>query len=580
MGLLAAFWLTYFLIQPPTIGLSTFLKHIEEKQVTKVEVYNDLSDLGIRAEMNGTIYFIKAPYGAIDTNGTKEGLNIVQALKRAGIEITFVSSTRAILGVVMGILFPLFFFFMIIFMVINQAKDSSTAWMTIFRDIKTTFKDVAGAEEAKAELKEVLDFMKGEIDYSATGARTPRGVLLSGPPGTGKTLLAKALAGEAGVSFIAVAGSDFQSMWYGGSQRRVRALFKYARENQPCIIFIDEFDAIASKRSEESGIVAKESNGTLNQLLVQMDGFHRNDGIMVLAATNLVNNLDPAVRRAGRMDRSVEVGLPDQAGRGAILKVHVGVRTLDADVNLETVARGTPGFSGADLENVVNEAAIFAIRRKSATLSGQDFEDAKNKIIMGLERRSLVLTDEERELTAYHEAGHALAGCLTEHSDPVHRATIVPHGRALGMVVSLPTRDRVSVSLAKLRDDLVVTMAGRAAELVIFGPDMITSGAESDIEYATLCATSMVTRWGFSEKIGMVRVPESHAANDDVVKAEIRTIVGRAFDDAVEMVKANRAQLEAIAQALLKKEYLSGDEIRVLALRPANDDKALENAAA
>jgi ATP-dependent metalloprotease FtsH len=555
----------WFLMQPPSISLTQFLQELEAKKVTSAEIYNDTGDYGITAVIDGKKAFIKAPIASIEKESGSEGSNVVQLMKEAGVELKFVSGIVKIINSVVAVIFPLIMFSMIIIIVVHMFIDNATSWMTVVKKVPTRFENVAGAVEAKREMKEVIDLLSNSEQFAATGARMPRGVLLSGPPGTGKTMLARAVAGEAGMSFIAVSGSDFQSKWFGASAGRVRALFNYARQNAPCIIFIDEFDAVAAKRSEASDVLSKEVNGILNQLLVQMDGFSRSDKVLVIGATNLVDQLDPAVKRAGRMDRRIEVGLPDQSDRAEILKVHVGWRKLDEDVDLVTVARGTPGFSGAELENLVNEAAIFAVRRKSETLNAMDFEKAKNKIIMGDERSSLVLSEDERRLTAFHEAGHALAGCLTKHSNPVHRATIVPHGRALGMVVSLPERDAFSLPLAKIRDDLVVTMAGRAAEAEVFGTDMITSGAEADIEHATKYATAMVTRWGFSEKIGLVRVPDNHAANDPLVKEEIRAIVAKAYADAVEMMKTNRDKLDAIALALLDKDSLTGNEVRALA---------------
>lgn len=558
-------WGTYTILQPPSMPLTTFLEQVEAGKVESATISNEILNWDVDAVIGGKGYYVMVPPDGIDQAEGNQSRNITQVLKAAGVKIEFVDGLRSKIEkmgtiaapIVMVIFVMLFFFF--------QMKDSSTAWMKIVKDVKVKFKDVAGADEAKGELREVMQLMTGELDFSATKARMPRGVLLSGPPGTGKTLLAKALAGEAGTSFIAVSGSDFRSMWYGGSQRRVRALFDYARSNRPCIIFIDEFDAIGAKRSEHNDVISKESNGTLNQLLVEMDGFHNNEGITIIAATNLADQLDPAVTRPGRLDRRVEVGLPTQNGREAILVVHCEGRAMAQDVSLSTVARGTPGFSGADLANLVNEAAIFAARDGRAEIRAVDLEAAKNKVIMGLERKSLQLTEEDRRLTAWHEAGHALAACLTEHSDPVHTATIVPHGRALGMVVSLPERDRVSITLAKLQDDLVVAMAGRAAEAVVFGDDMITSGAESDIQFATERATAMVTRWGFSGAVGMVRISDSHAANDQSVKNEIRDVVRKAYDRARSLIGDNRAALDRIAEALLDQETISGDQVRALA---------------
>jgi ATP-dependent metalloprotease FtsH len=565
---------TWYLLQPQTISLTKLIEEVGAKRVVAAEIMTQSPGYRVVVTIDGEEYQAKVPGGPL-TGTSEDGMGIVQLLESSGVEVEFVNGLVQWLQIIMALLMPLLFLFMIGFMLWHQFMDGMSAWMNVVRNVKTRFEHVAGADEAKLEMQEVLSFLKADKDsFVKTGARTPRGVLLSGPPGTGKTLLTKAMAGEAGMSFIAVSGSDFQSSFYGGSQRRVRSLFAYARRIAPCIIFIDEIDAIAAKRSEANDVFSKESNGTLNQLLVQMDGFNRNDDIIVIGATNLVEQLDPAIKRPGRMDRHIEISLPDQKGRTEILKVHAAKREMTEDADMETVARGTPGFSGAQLENLVNEAAIFAVRDGRSAISGRDLEAAKNKVIMGLERKSIRMSEQESRLTAYHEAGHALAACLNPLCDPVHRATIVPHGRALGMVVSLPERDRFSLPLGKLKADLVMAMGGRAAEAIVFGDDMITSGAEGDIDHATKYATAMVTRWGFSKKIGLVRVPDDHAANDPVVREEIRSIVAAAYADAREMLASHRDKLDAIAEALLDKESLSGDEVRALAGADASENMA------
>jgi cell division protease FtsH len=560
----ASGWATWHFSKPPEISLTMFLAEIAERKVEKAEVLTEQSGYGIYATIGGDEFYVRAPMTPIDQQEGKDGTNILQALQAAGAELKFTAGFMESFAIFMAVLSPAVILVAIVFMGIAMAKDSTTGWMNMVKNVRTRFDDVAGADEAKAELREVLDYMTGKYDLSHTTARTPRGVLLSGPPGTGKTLLAKALAGEAGTSFIAISGSDLQSMFYGGSSKRVRSLFRHARANRPCVIFIDEFDAVASKRYDRGDAISKESNSTLNQLLVEMDGFSNNEGILVIAATNLVDNLDPAVKRAGRMDRRVEVGLPDQKGRAAILEVHARPHALADDVVLETVAKGIPGFSGAEIENLVNEAAIFAVRRQSSSISADDLERAKNKIIMGLERKTIVMSDHVRRLTAYHEAGHALVATLSAHSDPVHRATIVPHGNALGMVVRLPDGDRVSLPVAKIRDDLAVAMAGRAAEEIEFGVDSITTGAQADIEFATQWATRMVVDWGFSKRIGMVKVSTERAERDKTVQMEVRAIVAEAYRNAHTMIEANREKLTAIAEALLDRETLTGDEVRAL----------------
>lgn len=562
--LLLAFGLAaYFYTRPPEISLTEFMGDIAAKRVTSAEVLTNNFGYEIYATVGGHEFTVKAPLTYIDkSEDGKDGTNILQALKASGADIRFANGWQETLAVIIEILSPVLFLSLLALMGIAMLRDSTSAWMTVIRNVKTQFKDVAGMDEAKGEIKEILDFLTGAVDLTAVKARTPKGVLLSGPPGTGKTLLAKALAGEAGTSFIAVSGSDFQSTWFGGSSRRVRSLFRHARSNKPCVVFIDEFDAVASKRSGNGDAISKENNGMLNQLLVQMDGFDDNEGIVVVAATNLPENLDPAVKRAGRMDRMIEVGLPDMKGRAEILKVHSADHPLELDVDLNRIARGLSGFTGADIANLVNEAAIFACRAGRAVIGEQDFERAKNRIIMGLERRSFILSDDERRLTAFHEAGHALAATLCEHSDPVHRVTIVPHGRALGMVVRIPERDRASVTLAKLKDDLVVTMAGRAAEKVVFGDDQITTGAQSDIEQATIYATEMVTSWGFSPAVGMIKIAKDRASNSELVESEVRAFVDVAFQTAVEIMQNERESLSIIAEALLEREHLEGGEVR------------------
>ncbi len=569
---------TWYFLQPQTISLTKLLEEIDSKRVVSAEIMTQNPGYRVVVTIDGEEYQAKVPGGPV-TGSNDSGMGIVQLLKSSGVEVEFVNGIVQIIQIAMAVLMPILLFVMIGFMIWHQFMDGMSAWMNVVRNVGTRFEHVAGAEEAKLEMQEVLSFMKADKNaFEKTRARTPRGVLLSGPPGNGKTLLAKAMAGEAGMSFIAVSGSDFQSSFYGGSQRRVRSLFAYARRIAPCIIFIDEIDAIAAKRSENNDVFSKESNGTLNQLLVQMDGFNRNDNVIVIGATNLVEFLDPAIKRPGRMDRHIEIALPDQKGRAEILKVHATRREIAEDVDFVTVARGTPGFSGAQLENLLNEAAIFAVRDGRDAISAQDLDAARNKVIMGLERKSIRMSEQERRLTAFHEAGHALAASLSPLCDPVHRATIIPHGRALGMVVSLPERDRFSMPLGKLRADLVMAMAGRAAEAEVFGADMITSGAEADIEHATKYATAMVTRWGFSDRIGLVRVPDSHAANDPMVKEEIRAIVAKAYADALEMMKTHRARLDAIALALLDKESLNGTEVRALAGVPAIEEQLAEAA--
>lgn len=444
---------------------------------------------------------------------------------------------------------------------------------------KTTFADVAGIEEAKEELQEIVEFLKDPERYQRLGGRIPKGALLIGSPGTGKTLIAKAVAGEAGVPFFSISGSDFVEMFVGVGASRVRDMFEQGKRNAPCIIFIDEIDAVGRHRGAggySGGHDEREQ--TLNQLLVEMDGFETNEGVIILAATNRPDVLDPALLRPGRFDRQINVPLPDITGREAILKVHMKNVPIASDVDASVLARGTPGFAGAELANLVNEAALLAARRGRRVVSMAEFEEAKDKVMMGAERRSMVMTDEEKKLTAYHEAGHALIAIHEPASDPIHKATIVPRGRALGLVMRLPERDRLSVSREKLLADLAVGMGGRAAETLIFGPAKVTTGASSDIQQATRMARAMVMKWGLSDALGPLDygpreedmgpwgsgkgpISEKTAESIDV---EVRAIVDAAYTRAESILQERLEDLHKIAKALLEYEMLSGDEIKAL----------------
>ena len=446
--------------------------------------------------------------------------------------------------------------------------------------VKINFSDVAGVDEAKEEVGELVEFLRDPSKFQKLGGKIPSGVLMVGSPGTGKTLLAKAIAGEAKVPFFTISGSDFVEMFVGVGASRVRDMFEQAKKNAPCIIFIDEIDAVGRHRGAGLGGGNDEREQTLNQLLVEMDGFEANEGIIIIAATNRPDVLDPALLRPGRFDRQVVVGNPDIEGREKILAVHIRKVPLAPDVDINTVARGTPGFSGADLMNLVNEAALLAARRGKKIVSMQEFEDAKDKVMMGAERRSMVMTDDEKKLTAYHEGGHALVALHCPTSDPIHKATIIPRGRALGMVMRLPERDQYSQSRQKMHDNLAVAMGGRVAEEIIFGHDAVTSGAASDIQYATGLARSMVTQWGMSDTLG----PLQYAANEEevflghsvaktqnmsdetskMIDDEIKAFVGGANDRATEILNKNIDDLHTLAKALLEYETLSGDEIDAL----------------
>lgn len=441
---------------------------------------------------------------------------------------------------------------------------------------KITFADVAGIDEAKQELSEIVDFLKDAKKYTEVGARIPRGCLLIGSPGTGKTLLARAIAGEAGVPFFSISGSDFVEMFVGVGASRVRDMFEQAKKAAPCIVFIDEIDAVGRHRGSGVGGGNDEREQTLNQLLVEMDGFAENEGVVIIAATNRPDVLDRALLRPGRFDRQVTVPNPDIVGREQILLVHIKKIAAAADINLKTVARGTPGFAGADLANLVNEAALMAARGGQKMVTMQNVEEAKDKIMMGTERKSMVMQKSEKELTAYHESGHAITALNCPNSDPIHKATIIPRGRALGLVMRLPENDSFSVTRAKLHDDLIVAMGGRAAEELIFGYDKVTTGASSDIEQATNMARNMVTKWGLSDKVGAIDHSEDestrfYAANKTyseetgrIIDEEIKRIVEEALTRAKKILSEKKQDLEKLARALLEYETLSGDEIKDL----------------
>ncbi|MBR0825240.1 ATP-dependent zinc metalloprotease FtsH [Bradyrhizobium manausense] len=458
---------------------------------------------------------------------------------------------------------------------------------------RVTFEDVAGVDEAKQDLQEIVEFLRDPGKFQRLGGRIPRGVLLVGPPGTGKTLIARAVAGEANVPFFTISGSDFVEMFVGVGASRVRDMFEQAKKNAPCIIFIDEIDAVGRHRGAGLGGGNDEREQTLNQLLVEMDGFEANEGVILIAATNRPDVLDPALMRPGRFDRQVMVANPDIVGREQILKVHVRKVPLAPDINLKTIARGTPGFSGADLMNLVNEAALMAARRNKRMVTQAEFEDAKDKVMMGAERKSLVLTEEEKMLTAYHEAGHAIVGLNVPSHDPIHKATIIPRGRALGLVQSLPETDRHSYTREWCVSKLAMIFGGREAEILKFGPDKVTNGATSDIQSATRIARAMVMEWGMSEKLGRVRyqsneqevflghsVAQSTNISDETAKLidqEVRKLIEDGENEARRILTEKRKDWEAIAEALLEFETLTGEEINdLIAGKKPNRESVLE----
>ncbi len=454
----------------------------------------------------------------------------------------------------------------------------SKAKMLTEKQGRVTFEDVAGIDEAKQELEEVVDFLKDPHKFQRLGGKIPKGCLLVGPPGTGKTLLARAIAGEANVPFFTISGSDFVEMFVGVGASRVRDMFEQGKKNAPCIIFIDEIDAVGRHRGAGLGGGNDEREQTLNQLLVEMDGFESNEGVILIAATNRPDVLDPALLRPGRFDRQVTVPNPDILGREKILKVHMKKVPLAPDVDARVVARGTPGFSGADLANLVNEAALLAARAGKRVVTMIDFEAAKDKVMMGTERRSMVMTDEEKQLTAYHEAGHALVGIHMPKSDPLHKVTIIPRGRALGVTMNLPERDQYTFSRTQLESKLAMMFGGRMAEELIFGEENVTTGAGNDIQQATNMARRMVTEFGFSDKLGRLRYNDNdeeiflgHSVTQhknvsdktaSLIDEEVRRLIDEAETHARRILTEHRDELEAVTQALLEYETLSGDEVQ------------------
>jgi cell division protease FtsH len=445
---------------------------------------------------------------------------------------------------------------------------------------KVTFADVAGCDEAKVELQEIIEFLKDPQKFTRLGGRLPKGALLVGPPGTGKTLLAKAVAGEAGRPFFSMSGSDFVEMFVGVGASRVRDLFEQGKAHAPCIIFIDEIDAVGRHRGAGLGGGHDEREQTLNQLLVEMDGFESNDGVILIAATNRPDVLDPALLRPGRFDRQIVVDAPDVRGREGILRVHTRKIPLASDVRLDVLAKGTPGMAGADLANLVNEAAVLAARKNKTLVDMTDFEEAKDKVMLGVERRSLVLTEDERKLTAYHEAGHTVVSLLTPGSDPIHKVTIVPRGRALGLMMSLPDKDRYGQTKEWLIGRLAISFGGRVAEEMIFGPNKVTTGAASDIDQATNVARRMVTQFGMSERIGMMAVGdreqeiflgrefaqrrEVSERTAEMVDEEVKRLIDEAYARARVLLEENRELLDRIALTLLERETIDGEDLKLL----------------
>ena len=560
------------------VSYSQFLDEVSKGSVSSVEIRGN--------KIDG-----KYSNGGEFTTFTPGDLNLIDKLQKNNIEIIAIppeSKSPTLLDVLIS-WFPMLLLIGVWIFFMRQMQSGSGRAMGFGKSKakllnekkdKVTFKDVAGIDEAKSELEEIVEFLKNPSKFQRLGGKIPKGALLIGPPGTGKTLLARAIAGEAGVPFFTISGSDFVEMFVGVGASRVRDMFDQGKKSAPCIIFIDEIDAVGRHRGAGLGGGNDEREQTLNQLLVEMDGFDAAEGVILIAATNRPDVLDPALLRPGRFDRQVVVPNPDIVGRDKILNVHISKLPLAPDVDVKVIARGTPGFSGADLANLVNEAALLAARRNKRLVTMLEFEDAKDKVMMGAERRSMVMTQKEKELTAYHEAGHALVGIFTPGNDPLHKVTIIPRGRALGVTMNLPERDRYSESKTEMKAKIAMMFGGRVAEEIVFGKDNITSGASNDIMQATQKARSMVVEWGMSDKLGPLRYSESEeevflgrsvsqkkTMSDETAKLiddEIRLLIENAENHARKVLKKHVKHLHTLSNALLEYETLNGKEVKEL----------------
>ena len=553
------------------LAYSDLLTAVQAGQVKDITIHND--------EARGALVGNKTFHAVIPLYDHK---TLDDALVAKNVKTNYQTTRASILMSVLTTIVPVLLMVGLWFIIMRQMQGGgrggamgfgkSKARLLTEHKNRVTFADVAGVEEAKEELQEVVDFLKDPSKFQKLGGKIPKGALLVGPPGTGKTLLARAVAGEAGVPFFSISGSDFVEMFVGVGASRVRDMFEQAKKNAPCIIFIDEIDAVGRHRGAGHGGGNDEREQTLNQLLVEMDGFEAQEGIIIIAATNRPDVLDSALLRPGRFDRQVTVPNPDLTGREAILRVHMKQVPLAVDVDVKVIARGTPGFSGADLANLVNEAALMAARKDRKLVTMRDFEDAKDKVMMGAERRSMAMSEDEKKLTAYHEGGHAIVALKAPQADPVHKATIIPRGRALGMVMQLPEGDRYSQNKIQMESRLAILMGGRVAEELIFGKDAVTSGASSDIQQATKLAKAMVTRWGYSDELGLVNYRDSEdeygAYARDVseetsrkIDAEIKALVQKGYDEAKRILTDYNDGLHRLAKTLLELETLTGDEI-------------------
>lgn len=571
------------------LSFSDFLNKVEESQVKDVTIQGNTIEGHFLDGKDFTTYAPNYP-------------NLIDSLKQNNVSIN-VAPIESKMGSFLSILlswFPMLLLIGVWIFFMRQMNSGASKAMGFGKSKarlmgggleKVTFEDVAGIDEAKEELKEIVEFLKNPTKFQSLGGRIPKGCLLIGPPGTGKTLIARAVAGEAEVPFFSISGSDFVEMFVGVGASRVRDMFEQAKKNAPCIIFIDEIDAVGRHRGRGSGYGGgnDEREQTLNALLVEMDGFKKNNSVIVLAATNRPDVLDQALLRPGRFDRQISVSQPDIRGREQILNVHLKKVVVAPNIDVRAIARGTPGFTGADLANLVNEAALLAARLNKKIVGDHELEEAKDKVMMGPQKKSMIMNAEEKKLTAYHEGGHALVSLHCVASDPIHKATILPRGQALGMVMRLPNADRFSLTRDKLKADIAVAMGGRVAEEMIFGHGKVTSGASSDIKQATRIARAMVREWGMSDKIGPLNYGESQEAysfqqkmysinTEDLIDKEIKNLVDEGYKLAKKILTTHKAKLHEIAKRLLEEETLTGDQLRIMVLgkKKADELKAKE----
>lgn len=575
-----------FIGSKTNLAFSDFLNRVDEKQVSSVKIQGK----SIEGRLND---------GSLFSTYTADYPDLIGKLNNNGVHIEVLPPETRInsLFSIFVSWFPMLLLIGVWVFFMRQMQGGgkamgfgkSKAKLLSEKGPRVTFKDVAGIDEAKNELSEIVDFLRDPSKFQKLGGKIPKGCLLIGPPGTGKTLLARAIAGEANVPFFSISGSDFVEMFVGVGASRVRDMFEQGKRNAPCIIFIDEIDAVGRHRGIGIGGGHDEREQTLNQMLVEMDGFEANEGVVIIAATNRPDVLDPALLRPGRFDRQIAVPNPDVDGREQILNVHLKKVKHSQKVVVRIIARGTPGMSGADLANLVNEAALLAARKNKKEVDMLDLEEAKDKVLMGVERKSLVMSNEEKKLTAYHEGGHALVGLYCHASDPIHKATIIPRGRALGMVMRLPENDRFSLAREKMEADIAVAMAGRVAEEIIFGHDKVTSGASSDIKMATQMARAMVTEWGLSDVVGTIYYGSSNedlytrnTASDksqhtaEIIDKEVKRIIDQGYTFAKNILTKHIDQLHLLASALIEHETLSGQQIKnLLTNRELNSEEVV-----